>query len=155
VYKVAVGAGCENLNTEFVEISLAGSDRCQFRWSNEGKVTGVKAEDGPLACIIRQADLFESTFIECHCCKIWSRFSNFCGAHCDLLRLLWCRFGATRIRWQRHRLDTGKLFFCQVSLLSWFAYQCIYIMYGLPANVKKNAKELDNENCPAPVLKME
>jgi len=60
VHKAAIYADGQELDSQSLELGIAGSDRCQLRRSNKSKVTRVETDDDPLSSVIGKVDGFES-----------------------------------------------------------------------------------------------
>jgi hypothetical protein len=61
---LAVHANGKDLDVQVLKLAVPSSDRCDFRWSNEGEISGVKEQHDPMATVVREFEIPEAALVK-------------------------------------------------------------------------------------------
>jgi hypothetical protein len=111
------------LHAELNESVVLGSNCCQFRRSDKGKITGVKADYHPLTLEIREPDVLEPAFVVGTGFKIGCGFPYF-GLH--LLHLLDGGFLPLALLFCHTDYSLGRLY----TTFNFFGHLVILLSWG-------------------------
>jgi hypothetical protein len=76
---VTVHAHGEDFDAQFLQRGVLVGDRRHFGRSNEGEVTGIEAEQDPLAEVVRELDVREGALVVRRGLEIRGFLSDTCG----------------------------------------------------------------------------